>query len=145
MTLWSRRQYGRCLADDISKCIFVEWRHLSFKAAVYFSGYNWQQVCIGSDNGLAPNSLQAIVWSNDDPAHGRIYAPPGHNELNIWLNRDLYWHVQPWELFAITPSWAELLRACNPVMRHMIVLVSSIYNLITNMLRLLQWSKSTQT
>ena len=30
-------------------------------------------ISIGSDNGLAPNRWQAIVCSNDEPAHKRIH------------------------------------------------------------------------
>ena len=29
---------------------------------------------IGSDNGLAPNRRQAIIWTNADPIYWRIYA-----------------------------------------------------------------------
>ena len=35
---------------------------------------------IGLDNGLAPNSLQAIIWTNADPIHWRIYDVIG--EMN---------------------------------------------------------------
>ena len=31
---------------------------------VYSQGYNWQYVSFSSDNGLAPNWLQALIWSN---------------------------------------------------------------------------------
>ena len=39
----------------------------------------------GLDNGLAPNKRQAIIWTNADPVHWRIYAalggkdPVGHS------------------------------------------------------------------
>ena len=36
---------------------------------------------IGSDNGLAPNRRQAIIWTNDSPIHGRIYAAWKGNEF----------------------------------------------------------------
>ena len=29
---------------------------------------------IGLDNGLAPNRWQAIIWTNADPIHWRIYV-----------------------------------------------------------------------
>ena len=32
---------------------------------------------IGSDNGLAPTVRQAIIWTNADPVHWRIYAAQG--------------------------------------------------------------------
>ena len=36
---------------------------------------------IGSDNGLAPTRRQAIIWTNVDPVHRRIYAALGGDEL----------------------------------------------------------------
>ena len=36
---------------------------------------------IGSDNGLAPPRRQAIIWTNADLDHGRIYAALGEDEL----------------------------------------------------------------
>ena len=46
-------------------------------------GFNLQHVSIDSDNGLAPNRRQAFIWSNDDTVRGRMYTPPGLNEM-IW-------------------------------------------------------------
>ena len=37
---------------------------------------------IGSGNGLAPSRRQAIIWTNADPIHWRIYAALGGDELN---------------------------------------------------------------
>ena len=34
------------------------------------------------DNGLAPNRRQAIIWSNADPIHWRIYAALGGRWVN---------------------------------------------------------------
>ena len=36
---------------------------------------------IGLDNGLAPNRQQAIIWTNADPIHWRIYAALRGDEL----------------------------------------------------------------
>ena len=38
---------------------------------------NWQWPNIGLDNGLVPNMRQAIIWTNDDSIHWRIYAVLG--------------------------------------------------------------------
>ena len=38
------------------------------------SGTNWQWPSIGWDNGLAPKSRQAIIWTNANPIHWRIHA-----------------------------------------------------------------------
>ena len=37
----------------------------------------------GLDNGLAPNRRQAIIWTNADPIHWRIYAAPGGRSVNV--------------------------------------------------------------
>ena len=35
-------------------------------------GSNWQYGSIGSDNGLAPNRRQAIIWTNVGMLYGHI-------------------------------------------------------------------------
>ena len=37
-------------------------------------GYDKRNQSIGSDNGLAPFRRQAIIWTNADPVHWRIYV-----------------------------------------------------------------------
>ena len=44
-------------------------------------GSNWQYDCIVSDNGLAANRWQAIIWNSDDRIHWRIYASLCLSEL----------------------------------------------------------------
>ena len=46
-------------------------------------GYNLQYGSIGSDNGLAPNRWQAIIWTNVGMLYWCIYASLGLNELTI--------------------------------------------------------------
>ena len=56
----------------------------------------WQLTSIGSDNGLAPNRQQAIIWSSDDAIHWRIYAALGGNELivdNFFIERIIAFHI----------------------------------------------------
>ena len=48
---------------------------------------NWQYSNIGSDNGLAPNRQQVIIWTNDDSVQRCIYASLGLSELI----HDLVW------------------------------------------------------
>ena len=45
------------------------------------SGSDWHYDMIGSDNGLASNMRQAIVWTNEDLVYWRIYASLGLSEL----------------------------------------------------------------
>ena len=42
---------------------------------------SWQQSSTGSDNGLAPNRWQAIIWTNADLIHWCIYVALGGEEL----------------------------------------------------------------
>ena len=42
---------------------------------MYSSVSDWQNVIIGSDNDLAPNMRQAIIWTNDGPVYWRVFAP----------------------------------------------------------------------
>ena len=44
-------------------------------------------IWIGLDNGLARNNWQAIIWTNADPIHWRIYAALGGDELTCWLQK----------------------------------------------------------
>ena len=83
-TLISLGQNGCHCADDIFKCIlmnnnFVFWFqfHLSLFLRVQLTTID----SIGSGNGLAPNSWQAIIWSNADLVHWHIYATLGGDEL----------------------------------------------------------------
>ena len=46
---------------------FLEWKLLNLKqnfTEICSLGCNWQYGSIGSDNGLAPNRRQAMIWSN---------------------------------------------------------------------------------
>ena len=56
-----------------------------------FPGVHLTENSIGSGNGLAPKRRQAITWTNADPAHWRIYAALGGDELtasrmNVFIN-----------------------------------------------------------
>ena len=44
--------------------------------------FNWQLPSIGLDNGLAPNRRQAIILTNADLIHRRIYGALGGDELS---------------------------------------------------------------
>ena len=91
---------------------FVFWDLLFFKSIMVFidskplpeaikSLGHWHQKClnklthppqypsIGSDNGLAPNKQQAIIWTNAAPIHWRIYAALDGDELIImeWIKK----------------------------------------------------------
>ena len=82
--LISPGQNGRLFADDIFRCIFaneslVFWLKISLK----FVPKVPIQPDTGSDNGLVPNRRQAIIWTNADPIHWRIYAAQGGDELTV--------------------------------------------------------------
>ena len=68
------------LQTTFSKAFSLEWKFMHFDSnftAVCSLGFNWQWVCVGSGNGLAPDGWQAITWINADPVHRRIYAVLG--------------------------------------------------------------------
>ena len=76
---------------------FVLW--LKFHWSVFLMvPFSWQYSSIGSDNGLAQNKRQAIIWSNADPINWCIYMPLGDELtglINIWCsavsqNHDLH-------------------------------------------------------
>ena len=50
-------------------------------------GSNWQYGSVDSDNGLAPNRRQAIIWSNVGKRDWHIDASPGLNELRTNLKQ----------------------------------------------------------
>ena len=54
-------------ANDFFKCFFFnenKWISIEICTDVWTSECNWYS-SIGSDNGLAPNKQQAIIWGND--------------------------------------------------------------------------------
>ena len=72
---------------DIFKCIFMNEK---FCVSIWISqvcsqGCNWQHSRIGSGNGLALTRRQAIILTNANPVHRRIYATLGGDELIPWL------------------------------------------------------------
>ena len=56
---------------------------------------------IGLSIGLVPNWWQAIIWTNADPVHWRIFASLGRNELRwvsdrlcmLWWPLGLCWYI----------------------------------------------------
>ena len=54
----------------IFKCISTNAKFFCFVSnftQVCCKASNWQEVSIGSGNGLAPNRRQAIIWTNAEP------------------------------------------------------------------------------
>ena len=71
---------------------FRKWKYFYLEKNVtefHSRGLNWQLPITASDNGLAPNRRQAIIWTNADPNNWRIYAVLGGDEL-IFTNIDIY-------------------------------------------------------
>ena len=77
LTHWCRARWPPLLQTTIFQVHFLEWKLLNFKwnfTETFSLGSNWQYGSIGSDNGLAPNRRQTIIWSNVGMLHWRIYA-----------------------------------------------------------------------
>ena len=65
------------------------FKHIFLNEDIWISlGSNWQYDSIGSDNGLAPSRRQAIILTNADPIHWRIYVALGGDELTIDWGQD---------------------------------------------------------
>ena len=85
LTYWGRDKMNAIL-QTIFFTSFFKWKLLfsldwNF-TEVCFQRSNWQKAIIGSDNGLAPNRRQAIIWTNGGLVYGRIYASHGLNKLS---------------------------------------------------------------
>ena len=67
----------------------LKWKHFSFKqnfTEVWSLVFKWQYESINSDDGLAPNRRQAIMWNNVDMLYWRTYASHELNEFLTCLN-----------------------------------------------------------
>ena len=59
---------------------------------------------IGSDNGLAPNRWQAIIWSDDGLCYWRTNASPGLDKLiTVLFNHTI--RTNTWMLTVIPSKW----------------------------------------
>ena len=83
-----KTHWGRDKMAAISQTTFsdvVLWKKMfKFRLKFHWSVFpnsNWQSPSIASDNGLAPNRRQAIIWANAVLCCRRIYASLGLNEL----------------------------------------------------------------
>ena len=76
---------------------FLEWKCLNFNwnfTEVCSQGSNWQFSSIGSDNGLAPNRRQAVIWTNVVQGCRRIDVVLSLSELRLMSIELLGWPVQ---------------------------------------------------
>ena len=69
--------------------------------------FHWSlfQPSTGLDNGLAPNRRQAIIWTNADPIHWRIYAALGemsYYEFEVRLHK---LHIDTIDAGVKTPNY----------------------------------------
>ena len=67
---------GRHFAENIFKSIFVNEKFYTLKkiSMKFVTKSYWHQTSIGSDNGLALNRRQAIIWNKADQVHWRIQS-----------------------------------------------------------------------
>ena len=66
---------------DFRNVQWLRWLSLSLKFEICSFGSNSQYFSIGSDSGLAPSRRQAIILTNADTVHRRIYAALAGDEL----------------------------------------------------------------
>ena len=55
------------------------------------NGPIYEQTIIGLDDGLASNMRQAIIWTNADPIHWRIYTALGGDEFYLGNQQPQCW------------------------------------------------------
>ena len=78
---------GRHLDRRHFQMHFLEWKWNNYDSNVIETcpnESNWQYASIGSGNRLAPIRPQAIIWTNADPIHWRIYATLGRGVESGW-------------------------------------------------------------
>ena len=82
----SRDKMAAILTNYTFKCVFLnENDRIPIQVLLKFvSRGPIDNNPVGLDNGLAPNRRQAIIWTNADPIHWRIYAALGQYELTHW-------------------------------------------------------------
>ena len=70
LTHWGRDKTAAILQMTF-QIHFLEWKLLYFDSNLTVCSHrsNWQDVIIGSDNGLVHNRWQAITWTNDDQVY----------------------------------------------------------------------------
>ena len=84
------RQFCQCQMQNF---VFCSKSHLSL-----FLRVDWQKPSIGWDNGLVPNKQQAIIWTNAEPIHWRIYVAQGGDALILKQNPQLWPSLPSWGL-----------------------------------------------
>ena len=96
-TTFRPKQNGRHFAGDIFNGISSnENLRIKKKSLKYVSwGLNRQFSSIGSDNGLAPNRRQAVIWTSVGMFYGRIYVSLGLNELISSNVDEMDWRLLP--------------------------------------------------
>ena len=65
---------------------FREWQLPYFRSnitEIWSQRPHWQYASIASGNGLAPNRLQAIIWTNEILVYWHIYTSLCLDELNV--------------------------------------------------------------
>ena len=75
------RQNACHFANGIFKCIFLKLFEFSLLSEIYFWEPKLQWVRVGSENGLAPNRPQAIIWTNHIIVYLCMYGSPGLNDF----------------------------------------------------------------
>ena len=107
---------------------YLEWQWYNYDSnftEICSQESNWQWAGIGLDNGLAPDRRQAIIWTNADPIHRRIYAALWGDELThcsqigilgIQVNNNLEW--MPQNLVDVKSTLVLVMAWCRQATRH---------------------------
>ena len=74
-----------------------------------------QQPSIGLDNGLVPNWWQAMIKTNADPIHWRIYAGLGEDGLRTYDPLLDIFKIQFYKIANTIPFGARMIFTSGPV------------------------------
>ena len=102
------RQNGCQFCRQHFQMHFLEWKGANFNqysTGVCSLGLNWKSISIGSDNGLAPNKWQTIIWANDALFHWRIYPSLGLSELTLRRSFHFIWWALPVSFHEVVTLW----------------------------------------
>ena len=78
-----RSRQNSPFSQTIFSSAFLDWKPSNLKWYCVIMGFlksNLRHVIIASDNGLAPNRQQAVIWTSDDLVYRCVYASPGLSE-----------------------------------------------------------------
>ena len=144
-----QKENSHLFADDVFICIILnENSWISNNISLKYVPYGLiDNVIIGSDNGLASNRRQAIIWTNNGLVYWRIYASLGLNELVYCSNNGVVLiKVARKVSIKQSSSWLHATAIFTDWMKQLnIYAICSVIHLITIITVMLSWHATDST